>query len=152
MTTPGRSAIAFWARTEKREGCTVWIGGRNGNGYGRLWANGKMVYAHRRAWEITHGPVPDGMVVDHTCFNRVCVEPKHLRLATFQENTWNQDGSRGDSTASNVRNVKRMRGGWQVNITKNGKSHCFGTYPSIDEAGAVAKAKREELFGEYAGN
>jgi len=147
---PGQSAYAFWALTEDREGCRVWAGGSNGNGYGRLSVNGRMVYAHRHAWQITNGDIPEGMVVDHTCYNRACVKPSHLRLATFQENAWNQDGARG-STETDLRNVRHMRDGWQVNITKHGKSHCFGTYESASEAASVAQSKRLELFGEYAG-
>lgn len=149
-TMLGASSAAFWGATEPRNGCLIWTAGTNGNGYGRLWVDGRMVYAHRRAWELTRGEIASGALLDHTCHNKACVKPEHLRLATSQSNAWNQSGPRGKS-ASGVRNVRRMRDGWQVNITKHGKSHCFGTYSSIEEAAQVAASKRKELFGEYAG-
>lgn len=147
---PGASGVAFWSSTEAHGDCLIWTAGKNGNGYGRLWVDGRMAYAHRRAWELAHGEIPDGMVVDHTCHTKLCVKPGHLRLVTPQNNAWNQDGARGN-TASGVRNVRRMKNGWQVRITKDGTEHHFGTYPSIETAALVAEAKRTELFGEYAG-
>lgn len=51
--------------------------------------DGKSVtfLAHRASWTYTHGKIPDGMVVDHMCRNRRCVNPDHLRLLTLARNT-----------------------------------------------------------------
>ena len=52
------------------------------NGYGRLRVNGKNSMAHRWAWEKVNGPIPDGLTIDHLCFNRACIEPAHMRIVT----------------------------------------------------------------------
>jgi len=45
-----------------------------------------MVYAHRLAWELTYGPIPDGMLVCHHCDNPICCRPDHLFLGTPSDN------------------------------------------------------------------
>jgi hypothetical protein len=47
-----------------------------------VWDQGKILYAHRVAWELTYGPIPEGMQVDHLCRNTLCVRATHLRLMT----------------------------------------------------------------------
>lgn len=150
LAIPESPEHAFTQRLTQNNECIEWTGGQNGNGYGRFWVAGEMIYTHRFAWERVNGPIPSELVIDHICHNRLCCNVDHLRLVTPRENTWNRSGPVGD-TASGVRNVTRMRDGWQVNITKDGESLCFGTYPTIEDAAIVAEQKRKELFGEYAG-
>lgn len=70
--------------------CVEWEKSRNRDGYGWQWRAGRMHYAHRLAYVDSCGPIPDGMTVDHLCFNRGCVNPDHLRLLTLDENRANQ--------------------------------------------------------------
>lgn len=67
-------------------GCREWHYYTDRNGYGSY--RGRS--AHRLAYEIAFGPIPDGMTVDHTCFNPPCVNFEHLRLLTNRENARNQ--------------------------------------------------------------
>jgi len=78
----------FWAKVViGPSGCWVWAGGRTGRGYGQLRSGGVQVGAHRLAYEALCGPIPDGLVIDHLCRNKVCVNPAHLEVVTGAENT-----------------------------------------------------------------
>ena len=85
--TPGER---FAARAEWQGECLVWTGSPDSSGYGSLRVGGRSKFAHRYAWEQAHGPIPDGLTVDHLCFNTLCVNVGHLRLLTRSENSRNQ--------------------------------------------------------------
>lgn len=65
-------------RTGGPDACHPWLGAKNAKGCGNLMVNGRALLAHRFAWELEHGPVPDGWVVRRTCDNRACVNPGHV--------------------------------------------------------------------------
>jgi hypothetical protein len=65
--------------------CWCWQMSRR-NGYGQAVFNGKIIYAHRLAYELFKGPIPDGMEIDHLCKITICCNPDHLRLLTKEEN------------------------------------------------------------------
>jgi hypothetical protein len=72
--------------TPHKSGCHHWTGSIMPNGYGQIHSSGRTAYAHRVAWELANGPIPDGEFVLHNCDNRRCVNPAHLRLGSFQDN------------------------------------------------------------------
>lgn len=94
--------------------CWVWSGPKRG-GYGALWidtapgARRRSVLAHRYAYEVDCGPIPDGnLCVMHTCDNPPCTNPRHLRLGTWADN--NRDRSvKGRSGARSYSEAERER-------------------------------------------
>ena len=77
----------MWAKVEKTDTCWLWTGSLTSEGYGKMRADGREQYIHRLSYELTNGPVPDGLVVDHLCRVRHCCNPEHLEAVTLKENT-----------------------------------------------------------------
>lgn len=82
--------VLFFRAVEKLpSGCWRYRGGDTKNGYRKinLIAHGRgYVLAHRIGYELHKGPIPDGLVIDHLCFNKWCVNPDHLEAVTQTEN------------------------------------------------------------------
>ena len=69
--------------------CWEWVGTKNSQGYGQHYCgieSNKFGRAHRLAYEHWVGPIEEGMTVDHLCYNKSCVNPKHLEVVTRGEN------------------------------------------------------------------
>lgn len=69
-------------------GCWVWLGATNKKGYGHIRGveNGPLVAVHRAAYELAKGAIPEGLEVDHLCFERACLNPEHLEAIDHAEN------------------------------------------------------------------
>lgn len=91
-------AKRFWEKVDRRgpDECWLWIANTNASGYGTVVAARHSQLAHRIAWELENGSVPDGLCVLHRCdvnypvgdlTNRRCVNPAHLWLGTVGDNT-----------------------------------------------------------------
>lgn len=77
----------FFANLEATPtGCVEWTGSLKSNGYGQIYGEGKKHYTHRLAWRFAVGPIPDGLLICHTCDNPKCVNVAHLFLGTFRDN------------------------------------------------------------------
>jgi HNH endonuclease len=87
----GDTADRFWSQVERTSDCWLWTGHVNRDGYGQFKVTDRpghyrTVRAHRWAWEVTHGPVPAGLTLDHLCGRPACVRPDHLDPCTAAEN------------------------------------------------------------------
>ena len=77
----------FWDKVERLDdGCWLWTASTYGHGYGQFGQDGRKFAAHRIAYELLVGPIPQGLVLDHLCRVRHCVNPAHLRPCTNREN------------------------------------------------------------------
>ena len=143
-------AEAFEARTRQDGDCLVWTGRRDDAGYGEIRVGGRMAYVHRYAWERANGPIPDGLYVDHRCWNVACARLDHLRLATGTENAAYLKGAKSNSSTG-VRGVYPNRKGFRGQVRKSGVVYDVGTYSTVEEAARAVERKRAELYGEFAG-
>jgi hypothetical protein len=90
----GSLADRLWPRIQvgSADECWPWTAALNASGYGVIskGATGsgpvRNALAYRAAWELTNGPVPDGLELDHLCRNPVCCNPAHLEPVTHEEN------------------------------------------------------------------
>lgn len=94
-------------RLEPSGACLLWTGMvSKTTGYGRLASMPREILAHRFAYERAHGPIPDGLTIDHLCRVRPCVNPEHMEAVTSGVNVL-----RGESPwAKNARKTHCVRG------------------------------------------
>jgi hypothetical protein len=100
---------AFWLRVTYSDHCWEWDAQRSPDGYGQArWNDRQYEQAHRRAWLLTRGPIPDGIRVLHHCDNPPCVRPTHLFLGTQLDNIRDMDAKgRRRSSSPTGANQKR---------------------------------------------
>lgn len=73
------------SKVDRTDDCWIWTASTSG-GYGQIRVDGKILKAHRVAYELFVGPIPEDKELDHLCRNRVCVRPDHLEPVTRSEN------------------------------------------------------------------
>lgn len=98
--------------------CWEWTAARHPSGYGTFYFNGKWSRAHRTAWELANGPIPEGLLVLHRCDNPPCVNPRHLWLGTDADNTRDM--------------IAKGRGNDPASVNRR-KTHCKQGHPFDEE-------------------
>jgi hypothetical protein len=106
-------------------GCWQWQGNLSDRGYGLLTADRRAWRAHRFAYEVFVGPIPEGLTIDHLCRNRACVNPAHLEPVTHRTNVLRSASS---ITGANIR-----------------KTHCPQGHPYDDENTYVVPSTRGRM-------
>lgn len=103
-----RDEARFWSKVAlpNEQGCMLWMGYVNPTGYGRLSLGRKMTLAHRAAYALAYGGIPEGLTLDHLCRVRHCVAPDHLEPVTAAVNTLRGSGP----TALNARKTHCPQG------------------------------------------
>lgn len=83
------NATTFWQLVDKRgpDECWPFLGFLMPNGYGQYWYLGRKQLVHRLAYTFAVGNIPEGLFILHSCDNRRCCNPQHLRPGTAKENT-----------------------------------------------------------------
>lgn len=79
-------ARRFYSHTWQSGDCWIWTGGSGTGGYGRWRHDGSPVLPHRFSYTYMISDIPDGLVLDHACRNRLCVNPYHLEPVTNRVN------------------------------------------------------------------
>lgn len=137
----------FWKSFERTAECWTWKKRIYSNGYGSHSVKGVDKLAHRYAYELLVGPIPERKQLDHACHNRACVNPGHLRVVTNKQNNENPAGVRSDNTTGYAGvYLNRQTGRFYSKVQHNGKTHSSGGHPTAKEAAEAAKQLRLSLF------
>lgn len=144
MTRIPLEARFWWKVDQSGDGCWEWQAYRNASGYGVVGVEGnKTKLAHRVAWELTQGPIPDGLRVLHQCDNPACVRPDHLFIGTQGDNVADavakgrargavgERNSKAKLTEDDVRFIRRLHG---IGIPRKAIAKVFGVNVSIVNA------------------
>jgi len=141
-----RNAV-FLSKVSTSLGCWEWLGRHSTEGYGVLNLGGRQQYAHRLSYEIHVGPIRDGLMIDHKCHNRGCVNPDHLQQVDNKRNHENRPGPPANNT-SGVRGVSwnKKRKKYEAYVTHWGTRRRLGCFQTLDEAEQAVVSARNELF------
>ena len=120
--------------------CVVWFGCDNAKGYGRILVGSKRQNVQRVTYEIANGKIPEGMVIDHVCHERSCVNPDHMRVCTSSENAKNRKLNANNATGlkgvykSRYKSNRGLPPRWIAVIQSDGKTINIGSFSTKEEA------------------
>lgn len=123
--------VRFWAKVQKAgdDECWLWTGKVSRNGYGRFnTPDGRQTCAHRVAWQLTNGPIPDDLTIDHVrargctsrlCTSRLCMNPAHMEPVTRGENS--RRAARAQTHCVNGHEFNELNTRWDAPRGLNGQ-------------------------------
>lgn len=152
----------FWAKVERRgpDECWNWTANRAGDGYGSIGVDGRMLGAHRVAWELTRGAIPKGegvhgTCVCHRCDNPLCCNPAHLFLGSHTDNVRDMRGkgraNRANTEMLQARGEKRLNAKLTADTVRFARIVCSVGFPKRRVAKALGvseSALRQAVIGE----
>lgn len=118
----------FWSKVRKsnKNECWEWESSKDTGGYGCFWLNGGSRIAHRVAYKLTVGEIPNGLCVLHICDNRACVNPAHLYLGNHADNMADMERrERGNHPAAEQHGMAKLSWKGVGEIRKLGASGMY---------------------------
>lgn len=115
-----RAIERFWSKVDQDGPCWLWTAGCTSRGYGAFTANSRQRLAHRVAYQLLIGPIPQGLTLDHLCRRRNCVRPDHLEPVPAGVNVLRGKGI----TAKNA-SKERCPRGHPYDLVSSGKRRCL---------------------------
>lgn len=141
LETPGQ----YYVNSGANE-CWEWLGTIEAVGYGVIYRDGKLRKAHRVVWEDLVGQIPEGLVLDHRCHNKSCVNPSHLRVVTQKQNIEHLRGANKNSRSGHRNVIQLKNGSYSVQLRHNRKLITVGTFVELDDAVKAAAEARAKYF------
>lgn len=90
--------------------CMLWEGATQSKGYGCVTdGHGSSVLIHRKVWEESRGPIPEGMTIDHLCRQKTCINPDHMEVVTRAENVRREHAARTHCNANHPLSGENVR-------------------------------------------
>lgn len=147
MSAAATLSDRFWSKVNKTDGCWIWTAAISPYGYGVFAITSNDTHlAHRVAYRLTVGEVPDGKMLDHICRNRSCVRIDHLRVVTSAQNCQNSGVHRDNRSGHRGVSWYKRDKKWRVRVMKDGQDYVGGMFDDLEEAAEAARALRNSLM------
>jgi hypothetical protein len=143
----GNDKKRFLSKVEKTDTCWNWGAYVAPDGYGKFGVTTapntkKIMYAHRFGYELFKGKIPEGLVIDHLCRNRKCVNPKHLEAVDGYTNSIRGANSLNKKSGLPV-GVYPHGKKYRTYFSINGLARFIGVYETVESASRAYNLARE---------
>ncbi len=136
--------IRFDSYVKKIGKCWIWTGSCTRDGYGQFSVKFKKIAAHRMSYQIYNGDIPEKMCILHSCDNKKCVNPNHLRIGTKKDNR-NDADIRGRSPKGETHGMSKIKDADIFKIKEMYASGCF-TQTQISKKFKISQGRVSQLI------